>query len=95
MPSQAPGRPTVAPEYAEARLTDADAAELDAAMARVWPVPDRLPGSMATDIFWDLWLVDGDQRRHETGAGMASGAAEPLVGLLRRLAEHAWPAPAP
>lgn len=85
----------VAPEYAEARLSDADMAELDAVLARVWATTEAVPGSRATDAFWDLWLVDGGQRRHETGAGIASGAAAPLTAMLQRLAERQLPTPSP
>lgn len=90
-----PGLPAIAPDYAEARLTDAEFAELDDVMARVWPVAQALPGSRATDVVWDLWLVDGDGRRHERGGGIASGAAAPLTAALQRLAERHLPTPSP
>ncbi|WP_156328212.1 MULTISPECIES: hypothetical protein [unclassified Massilia] len=57
---------------------------------RIWAYPQPIPSRSATDIAWNLWLIDGRQVRHETGAGLPAGLAAEWMHCVDKLlgAEH-------
>lgn len=52
---------------------------------RIWAEPQPLRSRDATDTAWGLWLIDGKQIRHETGAGLPTGLAAEWMRQLNRL----------
>ena len=57
---------------------------------RIWASPQPIPSRSATDIAWNLWLIDGTAVRHETGAGLPEGLAAEWMHRIDKLlgAEH-------
>ncbi|MGJ7917241.1 hypothetical protein ACI48D_17420 [Massilia sp. LXY-6] len=53
---------------------------------RIWAERAAIRTRDAADVSWDLWLIDGQQVRHESGAGLPDGLA---AEWLRRIDELA------
>lgn len=65
------------------RLTQAQMDRIGAIADRIWGSRDRMPGEMATDISWDLYLIDQPSIRHEGGmVGLPGGTARELTDLF-------------
>ncbi len=52
---------------------------------RLWAEPEPIRSRDATDVAWDLWLIDGKQIRHESGAGLPTGLAAEWIQLINKL----------
>jgi len=59
--------------------------ELTQIANRIWVSEDALPSKMATDVIWSLWLLDGDDVRHESAAGRPEGMAKDIEQIMTRL----------
>lgn len=52
---------------------------------RIWASNVALPTRIATDVVWDLWLLDAGQVRREFGPGVPDGLADELAKTMERL----------
>jgi len=52
---------------------------------RIWAKPDPLRTRDASDVSWDMWLIDGQQIRHESGAGLPDGLAAEWLRRINKL----------
>lgn len=74
-------------------LKPEELASLEALINQLWAAPDPMRPGNATDVYWDAWLSDGDDVRHEHGPGNPTGVAEALDKRLADILgayEH-WP----
>jgi hypothetical protein len=53
---------------------------------RIWAKSHPIRTRAATDVSWDLWLIDGQQIRHESGAGLPDGLAAEWLRRINKLA---------
>jgi hypothetical protein len=58
---------------------------------RIWAEPQAIRTRDATDVSWDLWLIDGQQIRHESGAGLPGGLAAEWLRRINKLAGEREP----
>jgi hypothetical protein len=73
-----------------ATITPDEAASLLDIVNRIWAEPGALPGTGASDVFWEAWLADGGLLRRERGPGNPPGLAETLENrMLAILSDHA------
>jgi len=63
-------------------LLISEVSELTQLANRVWSTRDGLASKMGTDVVWDLWLLDGDEVRHESAAGTPEGITEEVAQFL-------------
>ena len=82
---QVPTRRAPKPTRSEIRLPPAAMPQLLDLANRIWAEPRPIPSRDATDTAWDLWLIDGKQIRHETGAGLPTGLAAEWMHLINKL----------
>lgn len=59
-------------------LKPEELASLVALINQLWAAPDPMMPGNATDVYWDAWLSDGGDIRHEHGPGNPTGVAEML-----------------
>jgi hypothetical protein len=52
---------------------------------RIWARPHALHTRDATDVSWDMWLIDGQQIRHESGAGLPDGLAAEWLRRINKI----------
>jgi hypothetical protein len=52
---------------------------------RIWAKPHAIRTRDATDVSWDMWLIDGQQIRHESGAGLPDGLAAEWLRRINKL----------
>jgi hypothetical protein len=57
----------------------------------IWALENRLPMHFATDVVWDLWLLDGADVRREFAPGVPAGPAKEIEVMMQRVLER--PAP--
>jgi hypothetical protein len=67
------------------KLPSAALPELVELANRIWADPQRIRSRDATDISWDLWLIDGQQVRHEAGFGLPTGLAAEWMRRINKL----------
>ena len=53
---------------------------------RIWAKSHPIRTRNAADVSWDLWLIDGQQVRHESGAGLPDGLAAEWLRRINKLA---------
>jgi hypothetical protein len=53
---------------------------------RIWAKPHAIRTRAASDVSWDMWLIDGQQIRHESGAGLPDGLAAEWQRRIDKLA---------
>jgi len=82
---QVPTRRAPRATRSETRLPSAAMPQLLALANRIWAEPQPIRSRDATDTAWDLWLIDGEQIRHETGAGLPSGLAAEWMHTINKL----------
>jgi hypothetical protein len=59
---------------------------------RIWAKSYPIRTRNAADVSWDLWLIDGQQVRHESGAGLPDGLAAEWLRRINKLADGRDPA---
>lgn len=52
---------------------------------RIWGNDKTLPTQMATDVVWDIWLIDGNDVRHEYAPGLPDGLAKEVAKTIERV----------
>lgn len=52
---------------------------------RIWASSEALPTQMATDVVWDLWLLDAGDVRRDFGPGVPDGLAKEVEQVMERL----------
>lgn len=52
---------------------------------RIWGSKEALPSTLATDVVWNLWLLDGDDVRQESATGRPAGMAREVEQIMLRL----------
>jgi len=52
---------------------------------RIWAEPQPIRSRSATDISWNLWVIDGNLVRHEAGAGLPAGLAAEWMRRINQL----------
>jgi hypothetical protein len=52
---------------------------------RIWASNEALPTHMATDVVWDLWLLDAGDVRRDFGPGLPDGLAKEVEQVMQRL----------
>jgi hypothetical protein len=82
---QVPTRRAPKPNRSELRLPSSVMPQLLQLANRIWAEPQPIPSRDATDTAWDLWLIDGKQIRHETGAGLPTGLVAEWMHLINKL----------
>jgi len=82
---QVPTRRAAKPTHSEIKLPASAMPQLLELANRIWAQPQPIPSRDATDTAWDLWLIDGKQIRHETGAGLPTGLAAEWMHLINKL----------
>jgi len=53
---------------------------------RIWAKSHPIRTRNAADVSWDLWLIDDQQVRHESGAGLPDGLAAEWLRRINKLA---------
>jgi hypothetical protein len=61
---------------------------------RIWAKPHAIRTRAAEDVSWDMWLIDEQQIRHESGAGLPDGLAAEWLRRIDKLARAHGSAPA-
>lgn len=59
---------------------------------RIWAKPHAIRTRAASDVSWDMWLIDEQQIRHESGAGLPDGLAAEWLRRLDKLSGVRAPA---
>ncbi|QNA89692.1 hypothetical protein G4G28_16635 [Massilia sp. Dwa41.01b] len=72
-------------ERVTGRLSAAQSSALSQLTARIWASSNPLPTQMATDVVWDLWLLDGGDVRREFGPGRPAGMAQDLARTMQEV----------
>jgi hypothetical protein len=67
-------------------LPKSELPQLVALANRIWAKSHPIRTRNATDVSWDLWLIDGRQIRHESGAGLPDGLAAEWLRRINKLA---------
>jgi hypothetical protein len=57
----------------------------------IWALENKLPMHFATDVTWDLWLLDDPDVRRESAPGVPAGPAKEIELMMQRILER--PAP--
>jgi len=57
----------------------------------IWALENRLPMHFATDVVWDLWLLDGPDVRRESAPGVPAGPAKEVELMMQRVLERTAP----
>ena len=70
------------------KLTAADESKLRAVANKIWASRTSVPGQMATDVNWNLYLIDGITVRKEGGMGLPAGDAADLEAAFRSVRSH-------
>jgi hypothetical protein len=64
-------------------VADEDFSELLATANEIWNSPEGLPTQLATDITWDIVLVDGDAVRRDFAVGLPDGLGAELEARMK------------
>jgi hypothetical protein len=92
--AQVPTRRAPKPSRSAVKLPASSLPQLRELANRIWAEPQPIRSRDATDTAWDLWLIDGAQIRHETGAGLPDGLAAEWMRRLNRLQGAGYSPPA-
>ena len=80
-----PGRPTQKASRRDVQVPVSALPPLTALANRLWADPHAIHSDGATDCGWNLWLIDGQDVRHEAGPGTPTALA---AEWLRRVGKY-------
>jgi hypothetical protein len=66
-------------------LLPAELSELTQLANRIWASKDALPTQWATDVVWDLWVLDAGDARRDFGPGRPAGLAKEVADRMDAL----------
>lgn len=72
-------------EQATRPLTPEELSLLTRLVNGIWASREPLPSTEATDVAWSIWLLDVDDVRHESSAGIPGSLAKEVEQSMHRL----------
>lgn len=75
-------------ERVDIDLTDAQVSKLINLANRGWSDQAPLQTNFVMDVYWDLWLFDGEDIRRDSAAGQPKGLAQGLASYIEQLSRQ-------